>query len=96
MLEFFTNFNLLRHLWLLALLPAAALWWLLRRNRDPLRLYSGQIAPHLLKHFVIGETKQGLFHPVRIFPLAWLLLVVALAGPSWQMEPSPFAEQYPD
>lgn len=93
MADLFTNFTLLRPLWLLAFLPGVALWWLLRRNKDPLRMYAGLIAPHLLKHLVIGETKQGVFHPVRIFPLAWLLLVIALAGPSWRMEPSPFAEQ---
>ena len=91
--EFFTNFQFLRPWWLLLLLPGGAFWWLLRRNKDPLQAYKGLIAPHLLKHLVIGETKQGPFHPVRIFPLVWLLLAIALAGPSWRMEPSPFAEQ---
>ncbi len=56
-------------------------------------MYSGLIAPHLLKHLLIGESKKGIFYPVRIFPLAWLLLVIALSGPSWRLEPSPFAEQ---
>jgi Ca-activated chloride channel family protein len=93
MLNIFTNLHLLRPWWLLALLPGALLWWHLRRSTDPLKMYHGAIAPHLLKHLVIGETKQGLFHPLRLFPLAWLLLVIALAGPSWRTEPSPFAEQ---
>jgi len=91
--ELFTTFQFLRPWWLLALIPGVALWWLLRRNKDPLRMYGGLIAPHLLKHLVVGENKQGFFHPVRIFSLVWLLLVIALAGPSWRMEPSPFAEQ---
>jgi Ca-activated chloride channel family protein len=93
MFDWLTNFTLLRPLWLPALLPGAALWWFLRRNRDPRRLYGRQIAPHLLKHLVIGESKRGLFQPMRIFSLVWLLLVIALAGPSWRMEPAPFAEQ---
>ena len=93
MSDFLTNLHLLRPWWLLALLPGALLWWHLRRSADPLKMYRGAIAPHLLKHLVIGETKQGLFHPLRLFPLAWLLLVIALAGPSWRAEPSPFAEQ---
>lgn len=56
-------------------------------------MYQGMIAPHLLKHLVIGETQKGLLHPLRLFPLVWLVLVAALAGPAWRMEPSPFAEQ---
>ncbi len=93
MLEFFTNFQFLRPWWLVALILGGIIWWLLRGSNDPLRIHKGLIAPHLLKHLVIGETKKGIFHPLRIFPFAWLVLVIALAGPSWRMEPSPFAEQ---
>jgi Ca-activated chloride channel family protein len=93
MLELFHNFQLLRPLWLLALVPGALVWWLLRRNRDPLRHYQGLIAPHLLSHLVIGEQQQGFWHPLRVFPLVGLLLIMALAGPSWRREPPAFAEQ---
>jgi Ca-activated chloride channel family protein len=93
MTEFYTNFQFLRPWWLLVLLPGGVIWWLLHRSADPLKMYRGLIEPHLLKHLVVGDAAKGLLHPVRLFPLVWLLLSVALAGPSWRMEPSPFAEQ---
>ncbi len=93
MMDWLQNFTFLRPWWLLALLPGGGLLWLLLRKKYPMRLYRGLIAPHLLKYLITGETRHGIFHPILIFPLIWLLLVIALSGPSWRMEPSPFAEQ---
>jgi len=91
--EFLINFQFLRPWWLVALLPGALIWWLIRRSNDPQRIHKELIAPHLLKHLVIGKTKKEIIRPLHLFPVAWLVLVIAMAGPSWRMEPSPFAEQ---
>ena len=93
MLEILANFQFLRPWWLVALIPGGIIWSLIRGSNDPFRIHKGLISPHLLKHLVIGETKKGIFHPLRIFAFTWIVLVIALAGPSWRIEPSPFAEQ---
>jgi len=50
------------------------------------------IADHLLVHLLVGEKKQKKVRPVYLLALFWFIGIVALAGPSWQKEPSPFTE----
>ena len=46
--------------------------------------------PHLLEHLLVGERKKPLFRPIHSLLILWLLSVIAIAGPSWEREPSPF------
>jgi Ca-activated chloride channel family protein len=84
--------HMIRPDWLLALFPAALLWWLLRRHTDSGRAWRGIIAPHLLAHLWGGETRPSHFNPLVVLGAIWLLGIVAIAGPTWTHEPSPFAE----
>lgn len=84
-----------RPLWLLALVPAAALWLLARRGSDPAQQWRSVIDPALLPYLLTGGDQR-----VRIPPADWLfaamaLAAAAIAGPAWQREPSPFAEAKP-
>ena len=80
----------LRPLWLLGLLPAVALWWLLWRRQDPLARWQRVIDRHLLQHLVVGDDGSRGLRPIHLLLVIWILSVVALAGPSWRMQPSPF------
>jgi len=82
--------QLLRPLWLLGLLPVIGVWWLLWRRQDPLARWQRVIDPHLLPHLVVGEEGTRGLRPIHLLLLIWVLAVVALAGPSWRMQPSPF------
>jgi Ca-activated chloride channel family protein len=87
------GFHFLRPAWLILLLPAAVLTWALVRSRDPVQSWRRVIAPELLKHLMLQDkTKQGRFRPTYVVSLAWLLCILALAGPSWEKEPSPFTQ----
>ncbi|TXS90745.1 VWA domain-containing protein [Parahaliea maris] len=86
------QFHFIRPLWLLALLPALLLWWALQRQTDAGRAWRGIIDPHLLEFLWGGERRQRRFGPLAWIGLSWLVLVVAIAGPSWHHEPSPFAD----
>ncbi len=86
------GFHFLRPWWLTALVPAAVIWFALRRKRDPMRSYEGLVAPHLLKYLLTGSRQQRWFRPSLVFLPILILMVLALAGPSWRVEPSPFAE----
>ncbi|HEV7337797.1 MAG TPA: VWA domain-containing protein [Bosea sp. (in: a-proteobacteria)] len=88
-------FHFERPLWLLALIPAAALWLLTHRSADMLVRWRRVIDPALLPHLVDGETRPAIASPVNALALAWLLVTIAVAGPAWQREPSPFAQAKP-
>jgi Ca-activated chloride channel family protein len=82
--------QLLRPIWLVGLLPAVALWWLLWRRQDPLARWQRVIDRHLLQHLVVGDDGSRGLRPIHLLLVIWILSVVALAGPSWRMQPSPF------
>ena len=87
------QFHFLRPAWLLLLIPAAFLVWSVYQRSDSLRAWKKVISPHLLGHLLIregGETSR--WRPVYMLGIAWLLGILALAGPSWQMQDSPLGE----
>jgi len=92
MSELLGYFHFLRPLWLLALVPATLTGWLLWWQQDPRRGYGAIIAPHLLTHLVIMAGKTSFLRPEVVLLCALPLSILALAGPSWRQEPSPFAE----
>ena len=85
-------FTLLRPFWLLALLPVAWAAWSLWRRQDARTAWGKVIAPHLLDHLMLSPGGTTRIRPIHTLMLSWMLGVIALAGPSWQWEPSPFAE----
>lgn len=90
--EFIQNFHFLRPFWLLSLLPALALWWQIRRGQDRAASWTQFIDPHLLEHLVVDRNKRRHIRPLHVLFVIWILASVALAGPTWQREPSPFAD----
>ena len=87
------DFHFLRPIWLLALLPALLLLWLHWRSRAEVA-WRRVIAPHLLPHLLSGSgEKESWPTPVHLLAAFWLAGAIALAGPSWQREMAPFADQ---
>jgi len=86
------DFHFLRPWLLLALVPAALLWWGLRRHADARQRWKGIVAPHLLAHLLSGEEQRGRFGPLELIALGWLVSVLVGAGPTWRRAPSPFAD----
>jgi Ca-activated chloride channel family protein len=85
--------QLLRPYWLFGLLPVLLIWWLLWRRQDSFARWQRVMDPHLLPHLIVGDDNNKRLRPVHLLLVIWLLTVVALAGPSWRMQSSPFAEQ---
>lgn len=87
------QFHFLRPLWLLLLIPGAFLMWSVYQRSDSLRAWKQVIAPHLLDHLLLWEAgEESRWRPVYMLGVGWLAGILALAGPSWQMQPSPFSE----
>ena len=87
------QFHFLRPAWLLLLIPAGFLMWSVYQRSGSLRAWKKVIAPHLLEHLLLWESgEDGRWRPVYMLGFAWLIGILALAGPSWQMQASPFSE----
>ncbi|MEE4360844.1 MAG: VWA domain-containing protein, partial [Pseudomonadales bacterium] len=87
------QFHFLRPAWLLLIPVAVAICWSLTRARSLDRVWRGVMAPHLLDHLIVrhGARSRGPT-PVTLMGLAWLVAIVAVAGPVWQRQPSPFSQ----
>jgi len=86
-------FHFLRPAWLLLLLPAGLVAWSILQRQDPMRSWQAVIAPALLEHLAIRkEERRSRLRPVYSLAAAWLFGILALAGPSWEKEPTPFTE----
>jgi Ca-activated chloride channel family protein len=90
-LETLADFHFLRPGWLLLLLPFAGLSMLQWRRSDLGRQWEPIIAPHLLPQMIVPGSQRRLFSPLWVSIILSPLLVLAIAGPSWQRGDSPFA-----
>jgi Ca-activated chloride channel family protein len=87
------SFHFLRPEWLLLLLPAAAVVTSILLRQDPRRAWRQVIAPPLLEHLALRrESRSAGLRPVVLVAVIWLLGIIALAGPAWEKEPTPFTE----
>ncbi len=95
-MDFLTSlqqFHFLRPAWLILLLPAAFLTWNVYKRSDSLRAWKRVINPRLLPHLLLEEGENsGRWKPSYMMAIGWLVGILALAGPSWQMQTSPFSE----
>lgn len=82
------DFHFLHPLWLLALLPLAALaLWAARRDHAPDGAWASLVDAHLLPAIRLSRAGRGM-SPWLPLGLAWTLGAMALAGPAWELESS--------
>jgi Ca-activated chloride channel family protein len=86
------DFHFLRPWWLIALLPAALLLWRVGCTQSADWVWHGIIAEHLLPHLFLKREQQQRIGPLVLLAAVWALAIVALAGPAWNREPAPFAD----
>lgn len=88
------DFHFLRP-WMLLLAPIViGVWWFWRRQADPLRGWRSQMAPELLDALRDDEGDER--RPaIPWLLIGWLLAVISISGPTWRLEPNPFAEDAP-
>jgi Ca-activated chloride channel family protein len=95
MIEALSAFHFERPLWLLALVPAIVLFWLAHRAADVVGRWRQVIDAELLKHLLVDSGKRSRVTPNLLLLIGWALAAIAVAGPAWQREPSPFADAKP-
>ena len=86
------HFHLLRPWWLLALIPLFMTFRYLQIARNPVGKWREVIAPHLLKVMLVRHGRASWFNPLSVSMVVVLLSVIALSGPTWKQQASPFTE----
>lgn len=88
-LQGINQFHLIRPYWLLALLPAFALFILLLRQKLAQSRWQGIIDEDLMPHVLEQQASSQSRWPLWFLLLAWVLTSIAMAGPSWKQLPQP-------
>lgn len=83
------DFHWLRPLWLSALLPTALIFWLLWRRAASQGNWQSIIAPELLAPLTDKLPGKASRLPLAALGLAWLVAIIALAGPAFDRLPQP-------
>jgi len=86
-------FTFLRPLLLVALVPLAGLWLLLRRRTGAEAPAVDPIAPHLLAALTIGHNARSRVRAPDLLLGAAACMTLAAAGPAWRPAPSPFVTE---
>lgn len=100
------QFHFLRPAWLLLVPVVVWIGWRVRKRQDPLRGWRAMMDRDLLAALTVGAMATPSSRTAasgriaRMFSgcrgcrllVAWLTAVVAVAGPTWRPEPSPFAD----
>ncbi len=88
-----TQLHFLRPAWLLLLVPGALIAGSTWLRQDAMHAWRGVIAPHLLEALLLGKNaSRGKLRPVHLLAGGLLIGTLALAGPTWKMQPAPFVE----
>ncbi|NVK55925.1 MAG: VWA domain-containing protein [Alteromonadaceae bacterium] len=83
------DFHFLRPEWFYALVPLVLVLWFIKRWRSKATGWQGIVAGHLYQHLITGKQSATRSPFVPFLALAWLLGVIALAGPAWERIPQP-------
>ena len=86
------HFHFLRPGWLLLLPLIAGLVWAIARRNDAYHKWREFLAPHLLEVLLVDRRGSKRIRPITLLTVVLTLGIVALAGPTWWQQPSPFTQ----
>ncbi|WP_353190813.1 VWA domain-containing protein [Pandoraea pnomenusa] len=85
-------FHFLRPMWLWLLVPAVLLPVVWRRRSDVRVRWRKFIAPALLEHLLVGDTRARRLQPVHTVAMLLAVGALAVAGPTWEQVRPPFSQ----
>ncbi|MFN8603198.1 MAG: VWA domain-containing protein [Candidatus Binatia bacterium] len=83
------TFHFLRPMWLLAILPVAAVAWAATRSATRSSAWRRVVDAHLLRHLLLTDSGPARRWPIALGALAGIAASVAMAGPAWDKIPQP-------
>jgi Ca-activated chloride channel family protein len=89
--QFFTDFHLIRPLWLLGILPAVLCLGIINKITQQSGNWEKVISPDLLPYLMQNGISNNNYakYFIRGLVLCWLLFCLSLAGPTWSKLPQP-------
>ena len=91
--QILTDFHFLRPEWFYAVIPALILYLLLKYRQSTSSNWEKAIDASLLPHLLDNPYGEISKSPLNLVFVAWLLAIVALAGPVWQKTDQPVHER---
>jgi len=88
-----SEFHFIRPYWFIALIPLIILVWTLAKRHLINKHWESVCDPALLPYILVGRTGAKKYTNISLFGLVSLLMVLALAGPSWERLPEPVFEK---
>lgn len=86
------QFHFLRPFWLLLVPLAIWVHLRLRRSFSASTQWQSVIPEHLLKHLVVSGRNRKRVRPYHLFTSSIILAALALAGPAWERQVTPFTQ----
>jgi len=83
------GFYFIRPYWLAAIMPLCALLLYTRRRLSIATSWQREVDAELLPYLLVGTPQPLARNAMALICSAWLLCVIALAGPAWEQLPSP-------
>ncbi|MFT4714782.1 MAG: Ca-activated chloride channel family protein [Candidatus Azotimanducaceae bacterium] len=87
------QFHFLRPDWFYLIIPAILLFVMFRIRQRMGSNWTNAIDPALLPYLIDNSEQKSSRNPLVLALIAWLLAIVALAGPVWQKTPQPVHER---
>jgi Ca-activated chloride channel family protein len=92
-MNWIANFHFIRPEWLLALIPAIMIAVLLFRRYERSSAWADTIDHELMPFLLVQPPKKPSVNPLPILLLAWVLSILAAAGPTTEKIPQPSLER---
>ena len=73
-------------------IPFSWVFVYLWRVQSPTDKWRKIIAPHLLKAMLVRQGRSNWFNPISVSFLSLIFGTLAISGPTWKQQPSPFSE----
>ncbi len=84
-----SNFHFIRPYWFIAIIPVALILWKLAKQHLINKHWESVCDPELLPYILIGKSGEKKYINITLTALVSLLIVIALAGPTWERLPQP-------
>jgi Ca-activated chloride channel homolog len=84
-----SEFHFIRPYWFIAIIPVVLILWKLARRHLVNKHWESVCDPELLPYILIGKSSAKKVTNIVLASLVSLLIIVALAGPSWERLPQP-------